>query len=266
MFAFGIKLYPNQPTNQPTNQLSANQKWHALTQKDFRQKGSLIQFMSISFTNAWERRKSIQLNVTKYWVDNHWTKGRNQYLVFLVRITDEELVEKIVEIQNILSSISCVAPFPEDYFHISVAGLGFLAKPEKYEDDILIENLEKIVNQAEEGLQPLSGFGVSLSKLNIFPDVVFVEVHDRGKIEGIFRRLQAIPEIGKRKFGFPSFLPHISIMHFQNNEDFPELISHLEKLRDTEFGKMTINSIELVNAHLSKEYPKLSTIYTFKLK
>jgi 2'-5' RNA ligase len=222
--------------------------------------------MSVSFTDAWERRKSIQLNVTKYWVDNDWTKGRNQYLVFLVRIRDEELVEKIVEIQNILSSISCVIPFPEDYFHISVAGLGFLVKSEEYEDDILIENLQRIINQAKDVLQLSSKFDVFLSKLNIFPDVVFMEVHDKGKIEGIFRGLQAIPEIGKRKFGFPSFLPHISIMHFQNTEDFPELISHLEKLRDTEFGKMTVNSIELVNAHLSKEYPKLSTIHNFKLK
>jgi len=107
---------------------------------------------------------------------------------------------------------------------------------------------------------------VFLSKLNIFSDVVFVEVHDRGIIEEIFRGLQAIPEIGKRKFGYPSFLPHISIMHFQENEDFTKLVGHLEELRETDFGKMTVNSIELVNAHLLKKYPKLNTIHTFELK
>jgi 2'-5' RNA ligase len=176
------------------------------------------------------------------------------------------LIEKIVEIQSKLSTISCVAPFPKDYFHISVAGLGFLAKSEEYEDDILIENLQRIINQTKEVLQPFSKFDVFLSKLNIFPDVVFVEAHDRGEIEEVFRRLQAIPEIRKRKFDYPSFLPHISIMHFQKNNDFTKPISHLEKLRDTEFGKMTVSSIELVNAHLFKKYPKLNTIHTFELK
>jgi 2'-5' RNA ligase len=141
-----------------------------------------------------------------------------------------------------------------------------LAKSEEYEDDILIENLQRIVNQAKEVLQTFSKFDVVFSKLNIFPDVVFVEVHDGGKIEKIFRGLQAIPEIRKRKFDYPSFLPHISIMHFQKNKDFTRLISCLEKLRDTEFGKMTVNSIELVKAHLFKKYPKLNTIHTFELK
>ena len=222
--------------------------------------------MDDRFTDVWERRKNVQLNVKKYWVDNEWTKGRNQYLTFLVRIRDAGLIEKIVEIQSGLSTISCVAIFPKDYFHISVAGLGFLAKSEEYEDDIWVENLQRIINQAKEVLQPISKFDVFLSKLNIFPDVVFMEVHDRGKIEEVFRRLQAIPEIRKRKFDYPSFLPHISIMHFQKNNDFTKLISHLEKLRDTEFGKMTVSSVELVNAHLFKEYPKLNTIHTFSLR
>jgi len=221
--------------------------------------------MNNRFRDVWERRKNIQLNVKKYWIDNDWTKGRSQYLTFHVRIRNEELIEKIVEIQNRLSTISCVAPFPKDYFHISVMGLGFLAKSEKYEDDILIENLQRIINQAKEVLQPFSRFDVFLSKLNIFPDVVFVEVHDGGKIEEIFGRLQTIHEMIERKFDYP-FLPHISIMHFQKNKDFTRLISHLEKLRDTEFGKIAVNSIELVNAHLFKKYPKLDAIHTFELK
>lgn len=222
--------------------------------------------MSKSFTDAWERRKKVQLNVTKYWIDNGWTKGRKQYLTFHVRIRDEELIDKITEIQSKLSTISCVAPFPKDYFHISVAGLGFLAKSEEYEDDILFENLARIVDQAKEALQEFNRFDVFLSKLNIFPDVVFVEVHDYGKIEEIYEKLQAIPEIRKRKSAFPSLLPHVSIMHFQKEGDFTRLISRLEKLRDTEFGKMTVNSIELVNAYLFRKYPKLDTIHTFELE
>lgn len=222
--------------------------------------------MSESFADAWRNRKKVQLNVTRYWTDSGWTKGRNQYLTFVVRIRDEELVGKIAEIQSELSTISYVAPFPKGYFHISVAGLGFLTKSIEYDDDISVENLKRIINQTKEALQPFSRFDVFLSKLNIFPDVVFVEVHDGGKIGKISKRLQEIPEIGKRSFDFPSFLPHISIMHFLDNKDLTKLIVRLEKMRDTEFGRMSVHSIELVNAHLSKRYPKLNTIHTFELE
>jgi hypothetical protein len=59
------------------------------------------------------------------------------------------LIEKIIEIQNRLSVISCVAPFHKDYFHISVASLGFLVESEEYEDDILVENLQSARTQAQ---------------------------------------------------------------------------------------------------------------------
>ena len=124
--------------------------------------------MNDRFTDVWERRKNIQLNVMKYWIDDDWTKGRSQYLTFHVRIRDEELIENIVEIQSRLSADACVAPFPQDYSHISVAGLGFLAKSEQYEDDILIENLQRIVNQAKEVLQTFSARACVLTSVGKF--------------------------------------------------------------------------------------------------
>ena len=68
------------------------------------------------------------------------------------------------------------------------------------------------------------------------------------------------------KFDYPNLLPHISIVQFQNNQELTRLIGNLEKMRDIKFGIVTINSIELVIAHLYKKYPKLETIHTFRLK
>jgi 2'-5' RNA ligase len=222
--------------------------------------------MNCKFTDIWERRDKIQLNVMKDWVNNEWAKGRNRYLTFLVRIKDKGLVEKMIEIQDRLSIIPCVDPFPKNYFHITVKGCGFLAKSEKYEDDVSIESLQKIINRAEEVLQTFNNFDIFLSKLNIFSDVVLIEVYDDGKIGELNKRLQAIPEIRKMRFDHPNLLPHVSIAQFQNNEEFARLIADLEKIRDIEFGTVTINSIQLVIAHLHKKYPKLETIHTFRSK
>jgi len=222
--------------------------------------------MDYKFADIWKTRNEVKLTVMKDWVKNEWAKGRNQYLTFLVRIKDKGLVEKIIEIQDRLSTISCVDPFPNDYFHITVKGCGFLAKSKKYEDDVSIESLQKIINRAEEVLQTFNKFDLFLSKLNIFSDVVFIEVYDSGKIGELNKRLQAIPEVRKMKFDHPNLLPHVSIAQFQNNEDFTGLIADLEKMRDIEFGIVTIDSVQLVIAHLYKKYPKLEIIYTFKLK
>ena len=130
----------------------------------------------------------------------------------------------------------------------------------------MIENLQKIVSQAKEVLQAFHKFNVLLPKLNIFSEVVLIEVHDGGRIGELNKGLQAIPEIKKMKFDYPILLPHISIAQFQNNMEFTRLISYLEGLRETEFGELTINHIELVNAHLSRRYPTLKTIHAFELR
>lgn len=218
------------------------------------------------FADVWRERKRIQPEIMNDWVDNDWAKGRNQYLTFLIRIKDEKLIGKITGIQDKLSTIPCVDPFPKDYLHITVKGCGFPVESEIYEDDILIENLQKIVSQAKEGLQAFHKFNVLLPKLNIFSEVVLIEVHDEGKIGELNKGLQAIPEIKKMKFDYPNLLPHISIAQFQNNQEFTRLISYLEELRETEFGGLTVDSIELVNAHLSERYTTLKTIHAFKLR
>ena len=199
-------------------------------------------------------------------VNSDWAKGRNQYLAFLVRIKDESLIEKIIKIQDRLSTIPCIAPIPKDRFHITVKRCGFLAESARYEDDISVNDLQRIISQAKAILQTFSNFHVILSKLNIFPGVIFIEVHDEGKIGELNNRLQAIPEIVKEEFDYPNFLPHISITQFQNRQGFNRLISCLEKMRDVEFGIATISSIELILAHYGEEYPRIETLHTFELE
>jgi 2'-5' RNA ligase len=218
------------------------------------------------FATVWRERNRTQPEIMKDWVDNDWAKGRNQFLTFLIKIKDEKLIEKISEIQDTLSTIPCVDPFPQDYLHITVKGCGFLVKSERYDDDILTENLPKIVSKAEEILQTFHKFNLLLPTLNVFSEVVVVEVHDEGKVGELNKGLQEIAEIKKMKFDYPIILPHISIAQFKNNREFDRLIRSLEELRATEFGQITVNHLELVNAQLSGKYPVLERIHSFKLK
>lgn len=222
--------------------------------------------MEDRFADVWKRRNEIHPVVMENRVDTDWAKGRNQTLAFLVRIRDRKLIEKIVKIQEALSTIPCVAPIPKDYLHMTVKMCGFLSESVEYGDDISVNDLQRIIKQAKAILQTFSRFQVFLSKLNIVSDVVFIEVHDEDRIGKLNKGLQAIPEIVKMEFDYPNFLPHISIAEFQNRQEFNRLISYLEKARDVEFGIATINSIELIVAHLGKGYPEIETMQTFELK
>jgi len=218
------------------------------------------------FADIWAERHRIQPQITVDWVNNDWAKGRNRLLTFHIRIRDRKLTRKIAEIQDKLSNIPCVDPLAKDYLHITVKSCGFLAESKTYEDDIPTKNLQRIISRAEQILKPLHKFRVRLPRLSISSDVVVVEVHDKGKIGNLNKELQAIPEIKKMKFDYPQFLPHISIVQFKNNQDFPRLISYVEELRETEFGDLTVNHIELVNAHLHGRYITLKTIHIFELR
>lgn len=219
------------------------------------------------FADVWRERNKIRPEITNEdSLINNWAKGRSQFLTFLIRIRDEKLIRKIIEIQDKLSAIPCVDPFPKDYLHITVKGCGFLVESEKHEDDILIENVRAIVSQAKEVLQAFHRFKVNLPRLNIFSEVALIEVHDEGKIGELNKGLQTIPETKKMKFDYPILLPHISIAQFQNKQEFTRLISDLENLRETAFGELKINYIDLVNAHLPGKYPILKPIQTFRLR
>jgi len=185
--------------------------------------------MNDNFEDIWNSKNDIQPYIMKDWIKDDWVKGRSKYLTFLIRVEDKGIVRKILEVQNKLLKFSCVDTFPRQYFHITVKGCGFLAELRTYEDDVLLDALPKIIDQAKSILQKFKKFRVFLSKLNLFPDVVFVQVYDEGRIGELNKALQSITGIVRMDFDYPNFLPYISIAQFQSSQEFDRLIGYLEK-------------------------------------
>ncbi|UCG45253.1 MAG: hypothetical protein JSV58_00260, partial [Candidatus Bathyarchaeota archaeon] len=66
------------------------------------------------FSDVWKARNSIRPAIAVDSMED-WAKGRKHYLTFLIRVREEKLIEKIADIQDRLSTIPCVDPFPEEY-------------------------------------------------------------------------------------------------------------------------------------------------------
>lgn len=218
------------------------------------------------FLGIWSRRRRPPRILTS-WVDNDWSKGRSRYLTFLVRVNVVNVINKTLDFQSILAAFPCIDPFPTRYFHITVKGVGFLTQLKEHSDDLLKVDVEKVVYQAKEVLNSFTPFEASLTNLNYFSEVICIEVYANNQIREMNRALLEVPEIMQMDIDYPRFLPHFSVAQFKNDERFDELIDYLEEHRKMQFGKLTVDAVELVIAHLPRygRYPRLETLHTFRL-
>lgn len=218
------------------------------------------------FLDIWSRRRR-NPEILSSWVDNDWSKGRSRYLTFLVRVNEVNEINKAIEFQSKLVAYPCIEPFPKNYFHITVKGVGFLTQSKQHSNDLLSTDVEKIVYQTKAILKSFTQFEASLTNLNYFSEVICIEVYDNNQIREMNKALLEVPEIMQMDIDYPRFLPHFSIAQFKNNECFNELIDYLEEHRKMQFGKLTVDAIELVVAHLPRygRYPRLKTLCEFRL-
>lgn len=219
-----------------------------------------------AFAKIWRFRKKTRPVVHEgEWTKREWARGRSEYLTFLIKIDNEEITERIKDVQKKLSVASCIDPFPKEYFHVSVKGGGFLVRNRKSNDEINRKNVAKIMSQAGKTLEDVKPFRVRLKRLNIFSDVVFAEVHDN-TVKKMHKLLkERVDFLGSFRYEGDSFIPHLSICGFKNKKEFGKLLKILEKLRNTSFGVFEVGSLDLVVAHLNHKYPILETIHVYPL-
>ena len=169
----------------------------------------------VEFNEIWNKRYQDPI-ITENWIENDWAKGRTDYLTFLIRVNNKEVVEKIIEIQRKLANYSCIDLAPEIYLHLTVKETGcFLVNEKKDFDEIERCDLENLVNQADDILQNFKPFKIKLWKLNNFKSAVVLEGLDGGVIRGINEVLMNVTGI-RKLYHDPFFLPHVSIALYKS--------------------------------------------------
>jgi 2'-5' RNA ligase len=184
-----------------------------------------------------------------------------------VRVNDVNVIHKALDFQSKLAAFPCIDPFPTHYFHITVKGVGFLTQSKQHSDDLLKADVEKIISKTKDIIKSFKQFEASLTNLNYFSEVICIEVYDDNQIREMNRALLEVPEITQMDIDYPRFLPHFSVAQFKNDERFDDLLDYLEEHRNMQFGKLTVDAIELVIAHLPRygRYPRLENLCEFRL-
>mgnify|MGYP003967629475 FL=1 len=109
------------------------------------------------FNEAWRRRRNPPYT-TVSWVDNEWAKGRTDWLTILIRVKDNEIIDKIMPLQNEFKRFKCTEPIPVESFHFTIKELAFLADENQNSDEITKEELDILIPSIEEKIRDFSPF------------------------------------------------------------------------------------------------------------
>jgi 2'-5' RNA ligase len=221
------------------------------------------------FEAAWTQFQSLEdLRLVSDTLESEWTRGRDTYLAFLVPVDDALAVDSLRSTVRRIEHIPGVEPYPEDYWHITVKGIGFEAKRAERPDDVGGPALDGIAEAAARVFGAQAPFEVMIGDANAFPEVVFSEVQDSLPVRDLNSRLlEAVPELIRYPFDGEAFLPHVSIARFTSNQGLDELKERLHSLRNGEsHPTLRIDEVNLVRAHLSAGAPQLETIQTYRLQ
>ncbi len=214
---------------------------------------------------AFDRLQSLRLEdeTTEY----EFTRGRALYLAFLIRLEDAAARKYVASMIERVRDISSVESYPEDYWHMSVKGVGFQVIRRSLPDDVLREDVPRIASSAKSLLDGQRAFEAQFGVVAGFPEVVFVEVHDDGRIRGLNKLLtEGLPEVPRYPVDAGVFLPHVSIARFTSNDGLAQLKERISTLRTETPGPTTVvRRIELVRVWLAEGTREFETLATYSL-
>jgi 2'-5' RNA ligase len=221
---------------------------------------------SSSFDDAWRAfLASESLRLTDE-IDA-WSRGRAQFLAFIARIEDTAARAHVAHMIETIANIPGVEAFPDPYWHITIKGAGFQVIKRVHDDDVLRENVSRIVTQAKQAIAGACSIDAQLGAPNVFGDALVLEVHDNGELRALNARLlDGVDGIARYAFDGERYLPHVSIARFTSNDGLGQLKEMLSKLRAGPPGpRFQIRRLELIKAWLSEEVPEFETLATYAL-
>jgi 2'-5' RNA ligase len=220
------------------------------------------------FAAAWARFQQLDaLLLAGDTLEYEWTRGRAQYLAFLVRLDDPAARAYVSRLQERIAGISGVELYPDWYWHVTVKGAGFQVIKRTHDDDVLRQDVPRIAAQARELLSREPAVQARLGPANGFSEVIFIEVHDGGRVRELNALLtERLPVPRYPIDGAGIFLPHVSIARFTSNDGLAQLKDTLAALRNEDPGPaLTLARVEFVKVWLSEALPEFDTLATYPL-
>jgi len=224
---------------------------------------------SASFEHAWSRFHNLDaLRLVEDTLESQWVRGRTDYLALLVQVQDAAVRRHIARFVSTITPVRGVEPYPEPYWHITIKGIGFLVRDTPGPDEVSERELSQIREAAAAVLHQQPAFHARIGPISAFPEVVFLEIWDEGRVRDLNALLlESVPLIPRYPVDGAVFLPHISIARFTSNEALVPLKQAVLRLREQGPGPaLTVDRIDLISDRLSAGAPAFETIESYSLR
>lgn len=221
------------------------------------------------FDIAWAYFQSLQsLRLADDTLESEWTRGRDTYLAFLVVVEDAAAVAHLRELVRRIEGIPGVEPYPEEYWHATIKGVGFEVESPSQADEVAASDVASLARAAREVFAGQPPFDIQIGLAGGFAEVVIAEVWNAMPVRELNRRLlDAIPGLLRYPFDGTFFLPHVSIARFTSREGLSALKEAIAGLREEPPGPgFSVGEVHLIRARLSEHAPSFETIETYTLR
>ncbi len=159
---------------------------------------------------------------------------------------------KIISIQNSLRRLPIACKMVErENLHLC---LSFLVEVEENEINDICRKLDEISQRYKQ-------FDVSTSEIKFIPNEGYVRVL---ALDCSNTLLETISKNIKNEIGGDAKPPHITLCRVKSIEEKQKTIEDIKKI-DSDIGKFTVSSIQLIKSELQKTGPIYSVIHESKL-
>ena len=173
-------------------------------------------------------------------------------LTVQARITDRSIRRRLRRVVESLREASCVVPYADDYFHMTVVPPVLLTTRELRPPLLQPDGFEiQALGPMREALRDYGPFEVRIQGLNVFRDLLVAVALDGGHSAEIRRRLvRVVPELPDKYWNTLPVVPHISLAQFTGPGGVTQLRDSVASLRDVYLGALRVTRLYLVRSPL----------------
>ncbi|WP_276998751.1 2'-5' RNA ligase family protein [Haloquadratum walsbyi] len=182
-------------------------------------------------------------------------------LVLLADVSDAFACSAYERVVGTLSEFSCFDPVPHEILHLTVKLFDDPVESVTINDNP-IKQIDEMISHEIMRTDP---FEISLTQFNIFPDVVYAEIDDDGKLGDINRRLCAHAETTTLDRDGEEFIPHLTFGYLDDISEYDKLINYLESNRELDLPTLNIDELSLVVREVGEHPPVSNHLKTYEL-
>ncbi|MBB6646281.1 2'-5' RNA ligase family protein [Halobellus ruber] len=182
----------------------------------------------------------------------------DQRLAVLIDLSESRVASRYRRLRDRLSEFRCLKPTPTDELHLTVKLFDHTptAATRGGSSSVSPTRIADAVTGIVEDCGP---FRIDFPRLNLFPDTVYAEVDDGGRLADLNRALCELPWTTTSDRDARQFIPHLTLGYFTGDEGYDRLIDFLEAHRDPELPPMTVAGISIVAYDLTSNWGSAAT-------